>query len=48
MREDGGYDVIIKACEALGAPGVPAKHIAAYVGPTTLDYPHVWFIELIV
>lgn len=30
MREDGGYDVIIKACEALGARGVPEKHLMAY------------------
>merc|ERR1711871_899972 len=30
MREEGGYAEIIKACEALGAPGVPEAHIAAY------------------
>lgn len=31
MREDdGGYELIIAACEALGAPGVPAAHMAAY------------------
>jgi len=30
MREDGGYAEIIKACERLGAPGVPEAHIAAY------------------
>jgi glutamine synthetase len=30
MREDGGFAVIIAACEALGAPGKPAEHIAAY------------------
>ena len=28
MRED--YDAIIKACEALGAPGKPEEHIAGY------------------
>jgi glutamine synthetase len=30
MREDGGYAKIIEACEALGAPGVPEAHLAAY------------------
>ena len=30
MREDGGYAIIIAACEALGAPGIPDKHMAAY------------------
>ena len=30
MREDGGYDVIIEACDRLGEPGVPEAHIAAY------------------
>jgi len=30
MREEGGYDVIIKVCEAFGAKGIPEKHIAAY------------------
>ena len=28
MRE--GYDAIIAACEAMGAEGVPAKHLAGY------------------
>lgn len=30
MREAGGYAEIVKACERLGAPGMPEKHIAAY------------------
>lgn len=30
MRDDGGYAEIIKACDRLGAPGMPEKHIAAY------------------
>ena len=30
MREEGGYAEIIKACDRLGAPGVPEKHMAAY------------------
>merc|ERR1711865_469695 len=30
MRDEGGYAEIIKACEALGAPGVPEAHMAAY------------------
>ena len=30
MREEGGYDVIVAGCEALGAEGVPAKHLAGY------------------
>ena len=28
MRE--GYDAITAACEAMGAPGVPEKHLAGY------------------
>jgi glutamine synthetase len=30
MREEGGYAEIIKACDRLGAPGIPEKHMAAY------------------
>ena len=30
MRANGGWDHIIAACEALGAPGKPAEHIEAY------------------
>jgi glutamine synthetase len=30
MREEGGYDAIVKACEALGGEGVPAKHLEVY------------------
>jgi len=30
MRADGGYEVIVKAMERLGAPGKQEEHIAAY------------------
>jgi glutamine synthetase len=30
MREKGGYEAIIKVCEAFGAPGKPKEHIEIY------------------
>lgn len=30
MRVDGGYDAIVKGCEALGAEGIPEKHLSVY------------------
>ena len=30
MREEGGYDDIVKAAESLGAPGKPEEHLAGY------------------
>ena len=30
MREENGYDNIIKACEALGEAGVPGMHLENY------------------